>query len=269
MQYYKCSSAILDMDLKAATLQVYHFLAAHANYKKRSCFYAVPTIAKQLAISDRSVQRATQELESKGLLKIRERFKTAPNQGRRQTANLYTLLDEPQTRIETHVKQQKKDKGLFTINCHIKALQNRIKGAALTVYTYLESMTPRKRTCSLSVEEIARACRICVTSVRNALKLLAKKNLLKIHAKKAVSKGGKRQHAKNQYALPSFDFLPSRVTGVLHSVSPQLTNSLYNNTSKEIFNKVCMIIDTDKKRNITSLSEKQEQIHKIIDIFVD
>ena len=77
MQYYKCSSAILEMDLKPSTLQVYHFLAARADYKNRSCFYAVPTIAQQLSISDRSVQRGTKELEKKGLLKIKTQFKKA------------------------------------------------------------------------------------------------------------------------------------------------------------------------------------------------
>lgn len=269
MQYYKCSSAILEMDLKAATLQVYHFLAAHANFRTRECWYGKKTIAARLNISESSVRRATKELETKGLLKIEEQFQTLPNQKRRQTTNLYTLLDEPQTHIEAPVKQQKKNKGLFSINCHMKAVQGKIKGVALKVYTYLESMTPRKRACSLSVEEIAHACRICVTSVRNALKLLTKKNLLQMNAKKAISKWGKQQHAKNQCLLPSFDFLPLHDMGVLHSMTPHRTNSLYNNTNKENFNKVCLNIDTDKKRNTTPYQKKQEQIYKIIDIFKD
>ena len=264
MQYYKCSSAILETDLKPSTLQVYHFLAARADYKKRSCFYAVPTIAKQLSISDRSVQRGTKELEKKGLLKIQTQFKKG-----RQTTNLYTLLDEPQLNFCTPLQTPKYGKKAFYINCHIKALNSQIKGVALQVYTFLESMSADKRRCSVSVQEIAHHCRISITSVCKAMKILAKLKLAQLKAKTAVSKWGKTQCGKNEFVLPKFHFSSSRVTGVLRRMSPLLTNTPYINTDKEKFHKVCLNIDTYKKRNITSTKQKQDEFLQLIDIFAD
>ena len=264
MQYYKCSSTILEMDLKATTLLVYHFLAAHTDYKDRSCFYAVPTIAQQLSISDRSVQRGTKELAQKGLLKIQTQFKKG-----RQTTNLYTLLDEPQLSLYTPSQASKNGKKAFNINCHIKALNSQIKGVALKVYTYLESMSAVKRRCTASVKEIAHHCRISITSVHKAMKILAKLKLAQLKAKTAVSKWGKTQYGKNEFVLQKFHFSSSRVTGVLRRVSPLLTNTPYNNTNKENFHKVCLNIDTNKERNITSLKQKQDEILQLIDIFAD
>ncbi len=257
MQYYKCSSAVLEMDLKATSLQVYHFLASRADYKKRSCFYAVRTIARQLAISERSVQRGTKELAQKGLLKIESQFAKG-----RQTTNRYTLLDQPQQSLYTPLKPFKKEQKAFTVNCHINALNSRIKGVALKVYTYLESMSAFKRRCTLSVKEIARHCRISITSVRKALKVLAKAKLALYKAKTAVSKWGNPQWGKNEFTLPEFHILPSRVTGVLRRMSPLLTNTLYNNTNRERF-------DTDKERNTTGLKKKQQELSRLLDIFAD
>lgn len=103
MQYYKCSSAVLALDLTPGTMQVYHFLAAKADYKKRSCYYAVKTIAHHLKVSVSTVRRATKELVQKGLLTIETRF-TARG---RQTSNLYTLIDELQIGLERPVTPQK------------------------------------------------------------------------------------------------------------------------------------------------------------------
>ena len=265
MQYYKCSSAILEMDLKPSTLQVYHFLAAAADYKKRSCFYGVKTIAVKIGVSVRSVQRATKELVTKGLLKIETQF------GRkgRQTSNLYTLLDNPQMHIETPVKPQKQGEKLFTINCHVKALNSQIKGTALKVYTYLESMAVSKRTCSLSVKEIALGCNVSKMSAYRAIKILAKFKIMQIKNKIAASKWGKVQHGKSEYILQEFTFSSTNVMGVLSQMSPLLTKLSYNNTYKENFHKVCLNIGTGKERNSISLERKQEETSRLIDIIRD
>ena len=264
MQYYKCSSAILEMDLKPSTLQVYHFLAARADYKNRSCFYAVPTIAQQLSISDRSVQRGTKELEKKGLIKIKTQFKKG-----RQTTNLYILLDEPQLKLCTPLHTPKNGKKTFHINCHIKALNSQIKGVTLKVYTYLESISVAKRHCIVSVKEIAQHCRISITSVRKAMKILAQLKLAQLKAKTAVSKWGKTQCGKNEFVLQKFHFSSPRVTGVLRRMSPLLTNTPYINTDKENFHKVCLNIDTYKERNTIPPKEKQEKLLNLINILAD
>ena len=148
----------------------------------------MPTIAQQLSISDRSVQRGTKELEKKGLLKIKTQFKKG-----RQTTNLYILLDEPQLKLCTPLHTPKNGKKTFHINCHIKSLKQPNKGCyAESIYTYLESISVAKRHCIVSVKEIAQHCRISITSVRKAMK-----NSRKTEISSIKSKNGSIQMGKN------------------------------------------------------------------------
>ena len=247
MQYYKCSSAVLALDLTPGTMQVYHFLAAKADYKKRSCYYGVKTIAHRLKVSVSTVRRATKELVQKGLLMKETRF-TARG---KQNTNLYTLIDEPQTALERPVTPQK----LHNINCHANAAESRVKGNALKVYTYMESHTMRKRSCTLSVQEIAQGCHLAVSTVRRALKVLNKAKLATRHALKIVaSKWGKTHFDKNIFSLPKFNF-------TVNDTHPLPKMTPITNKSNIIF--------TGKEEKSISYVKNQGEIDRLIGIFMD
>ena len=76
MQYYKCSSAILEMDLKPSTLQVYHFGSQSRLQKPQlllRCAYYCTTAFHFRPFRPTRNKRTGE----KGLLKIKTQFKKA------------------------------------------------------------------------------------------------------------------------------------------------------------------------------------------------
>ena len=98
--FYLCNSAAIEANLSKSAFHVYSYLALSANSKTRSSFKARATIANACGISVSTVVLAGRELCKKGLLKIRKRF-----DNRRQTSNLYILLDNQQPKVGSQTSQ--------------------------------------------------------------------------------------------------------------------------------------------------------------------
>ncbi len=186
MRYYKCSSAVLEMDLKPSTLQVYHFLAAHADFSTRECWYGKKTIAARLNISVSSVSRALRELKEKEIIKITARKDMSRPQGKRQICNLYELVSD------------KTQKSMSNPNNNSKTLVRYFKGSfkltgtELKVYTYLCKRAGRSNTCFPSYKVIATSLGISrMTAIRTIQALVYKNVIKKTTRLHAAYRGGK------------------------------------------------------------------------------
>ncbi len=65
---------LYKMDLPHRAISVYIYLADRAN-KQDVCWPAIPTIARDLKLSESTVRRAIRDLAQKGLLKWENRFR--------------------------------------------------------------------------------------------------------------------------------------------------------------------------------------------------
>ena len=65
---------LYKMDLQHRAVAVYIYLADRAN-KDGKCWPAIPTIAKELKLSQSTVRRALQDLRKAGLLKTEQRYR--------------------------------------------------------------------------------------------------------------------------------------------------------------------------------------------------
>ena len=63
-----------EYDLPARAVMVYEHLLLRSNGEGQ-CWPAVPTIAKALRISEKTVRRAIKDLEKKGLLTTEQRYR--------------------------------------------------------------------------------------------------------------------------------------------------------------------------------------------------
>ena len=61
-------------DLPHRAIAVYIYLADRAN-KDRECWPAIPTIARELKLSQSTVRRALQDLRKEGLLETKQRYR--------------------------------------------------------------------------------------------------------------------------------------------------------------------------------------------------
>jgi GntR family transcriptional regulator len=77
------------MDLPHRAKSVYIYLADRAN-KNNECWPAIPTIARELKLSQSTVRRALQDLRKAGLLETEQRYR---KQGGKSSL-LYTLRQE-------------------------------------------------------------------------------------------------------------------------------------------------------------------------------
>lgn len=66
---------IYRSDLTHRAVSVYTYLADRAN-KEGICWPAIPTIAKDLKLSQSTVRRALQDLREAGLLETEQRYRT-------------------------------------------------------------------------------------------------------------------------------------------------------------------------------------------------
>ena len=66
---------IYRSDLPHRAVSVYTYLANRAN-KEGICWPAIPTIAKDLKLSQSTVRRALQDLRNTGLLETEQRYRT-------------------------------------------------------------------------------------------------------------------------------------------------------------------------------------------------
>ena len=63
------------MDLSHRAISVYVYLSDRAN-KNGECWPAIPTIAKELKLSQSTVRRALRDLRKAGLLETEQRYRT-------------------------------------------------------------------------------------------------------------------------------------------------------------------------------------------------
>ena len=87
MKYYISSDLSLSM-LSVRALKLFNFLQAKANRKTNSSFWSVPRMAQEMGLSERTVQRASQELVRKGFVEVIPRY---DENGRRQS-NIYKIV---------------------------------------------------------------------------------------------------------------------------------------------------------------------------------
>ena len=87
MKYYIYSDLSLSM-LSVRALKLFNFLQAKANRKTNSSFWSVPRMAQEMGLSERTVQRASQELVRKGFVEVIPRY---DENGRRQS-NIYKIV---------------------------------------------------------------------------------------------------------------------------------------------------------------------------------
>ena len=76
-------------DLPHRAVSVYIYLADHAN-KDGECWPAIPTIAKELKLSQSTIRRALHDLRKEGLLETQQRYR--PQGGK--SSLLYQLRSE-------------------------------------------------------------------------------------------------------------------------------------------------------------------------------
>lgn len=113
----------------------------------------------------------------------------------------------------------------------------------------------RKRSCTLSVQEIAQGCHLAVSTVHRALKALAKAKLATRHALKIVaSKWGKTHFDKNTFSLPEFNF-------TVNDTHPLPKMTPITNKSNVFF--------TGREEKSISYVKNQDEIDRLIGIFMD
>ena len=83
-------NSVYAADLPHRAVTVYMYLGNRAG-KDRQCFPAIGTIAADLKLSRRTVERALVDLEKVGFLHREHRFRTKGG----KSSNLYQLLDDP------------------------------------------------------------------------------------------------------------------------------------------------------------------------------
>lgn len=67
-------SFLYDMDLSHRAVSVYIYLADRAN-KNNECFPAIPTIARELKLSESTVRRAIRDLRRAKLVETEQRYR--------------------------------------------------------------------------------------------------------------------------------------------------------------------------------------------------
>jgi len=82
--------SVYAADVPSRAVAVYMYLKNRAN-KDKSCFPAIGTIAADLKLSRRTVERALADLEKTGFLLREHRFRKKGG----KSSNLYRLLDDP------------------------------------------------------------------------------------------------------------------------------------------------------------------------------
>ena len=78
--------------LSVRALKFFNFLQAKAGRKTHASFWAIPNIAEEMGVSERTVQRASHELVRKGFIEVIPRH----DENGRQRSNIYKIV-VPQT----------------------------------------------------------------------------------------------------------------------------------------------------------------------------
>ncbi len=186
--YYMSNSAALETS--SSTYKVYCVLSKYANYQTRECFVSKKTIASEAKVSLSTVFRALKELCDRGLISVVARFS-----GKRQTSNLYKLLDNPQISMEEAPKPDKKVRGFSSST---KALTASISATAHKIYDYFQLRAGAQQSFHESKRTIAAQCGVSVSTVSRVLRELRDAGLITIHSQSRKDDNGA---AENLYLL--------------------------------------------------------------------
>lgn len=152
MKYYISSDLSLSM-LSVRALKLFNFLQAKANRKTNSSFWSVPRMAQKMGLSERTVQRASQELVRKAFVEIIPRY----DENGRQQSNVYKIV----------VPQELPHEGnTFTDDV------DQLKGRELQVYMYIRRRCG-SRGYRVSRQEIAAELNISRSTVSRITRRLA------------------------------------------------------------------------------------------------
>ena len=80
---------LYQSDLPNRAIAVYLYLRGRAN-KEGFCWPAVPTMARELKMSESTVRRGVRDLEKAGFLAVEERFRW----NKADSSNLYVLVGQ-------------------------------------------------------------------------------------------------------------------------------------------------------------------------------
>ena len=80
---------VYQSDLPSRAIAVYLYLRGRAN-KEGFCWPAIPTMARELKMSESTVRRGVRDLEKAGFLSVEERFRW----NKADSSNLYVLVGQ-------------------------------------------------------------------------------------------------------------------------------------------------------------------------------
>lgn len=152
MKYYISSDLSLSM-LSVRALKLFNFLQAKANGKTNSSFWSVPRMAQEMGLSERTVQRASQELVRKAFVEIIPRY----DENGRQQSNIYKIVVPQELPHEANT---------FTDDV------DQLKGRELQVYMYIRRRCG-SRGYRVSRQEIAAELNISRSTVSRITRRLA------------------------------------------------------------------------------------------------
>lgn len=139
--------------LSVRALKLFNFLQAKANRKTNSSFWSVPRMAQEMGLSERTVQRASQELVRKAFVEIIPRY----DENERQQSNIYKIVVPQELPHEANT---------FTDDV------DQLKGRELQVYMYIRRRCG-SRGYRVSRQEIAAELNISRSTVSRITRRLA------------------------------------------------------------------------------------------------
>ena len=258
--YYMSSSAALETS--SSTYKVYCVLSKYASYQTRECFVSKKTIASEAKVSLSTVFRALKELCAHGLISIVTRFS-----GKRQTSNLYKLLDNPQLSMEEAPKPDKKVRGFSSST---KALTASVSATAYRIYDYFQLRAGAQQSFHESKRTIAAQCNVSVSTVSRVLRELRDAGLITIHSQSRKDDNGA---AENLYFLHStprrqraskWKFLLAAL--LLSLMSQFMTRSCYRKKSVLCKDDNWKAADTKKSRSTVNRALKELSSHNLISV---
>lgn len=86
----KYLNRLYQSDLPSRAITVYLYLRGRAN-REGVCWPAIPTMARELKLSESTIRRGVRDLEKAGFLVVEERFRL----NKADSSNLYVLTKHP------------------------------------------------------------------------------------------------------------------------------------------------------------------------------
>lgn len=172
--YYLYNTAVSGMGLTKSTYAVYHVLASAADNKTRQCWMKNATIAERIKTTPKTVQRAVKALVNAGLLRVKAQFRKNGKQG----SNLFTLLDEPQTKMEQQPIVDQSKSQMKRIDSEVAS--ESYSDSSLNVYCYLKAHSNREGFCYTSLKKIATKLKKSTRTVQRHLHQLLQKGILTV-----------------------------------------------------------------------------------------